>query len=184
MRIVEIGCGDSAGPFFPNADEYFAVDTSPLRVENAVQEEPRMTPMVADAANMPGIKDMSVDVLLARNVFGDPFLGLERGRALELSFREGIDFEDVIARREVIQRKLAILAEASRILVEGGELIIVEQYTPQVASNFVGDIETTSATAKSRLKNFDEVDLSTITPISYAKKHIGAQAWIAIASTK
>jgi hypothetical protein len=182
MRIVEIGCGDSAGPFFPGADEYFAVDISPLRVENAVLQEPRMTPMVADAVSMPDLADKSVDILLARNVFGDPFLGLERSRALELSFREGVDFKNVIARREVAQRKLAIIAEASRLLIDGGGLIIVEQYTPQVANSFVSTLHAEAPPIKSRLGTFEGVDLSSITPDAYAKKHLGAQAWIAVAS--
>lgn len=183
MRIVEIGCGDAPGPIFPDVDEYFAVDVAPVRVENAIKQEPCMIPMLADAVDMPELADRSVDVLLARNVFGDPFLGLDRGRALELSFQEGVDFNNNTARKEVIQRKLAIVAEASRLLVEGGGLIIVEQYTPQIANDFVSAMNNEGLGAENRLKTFNKVDLSTITPDSYSKKHLGAEAWIGIATS-
>ena len=171
MKIVEIGCGGSPGPFFPNASEYFAVDVSPLRVENAVKQDPRMTPMVADAASMPELEDQSINVLLARNVLGDPFLGLERGRALDLSFREGIHFGDKEARREVTQRKLAIVAEASRLLVQGGKFVVVEQYTPHIAEAFIRDRDVSNADDGERISRFNKTSLANVTPGVYSTKH-------------
>ncbi|HWT40411.1 MAG TPA: class I SAM-dependent methyltransferase [Dongiaceae bacterium] len=181
MRVVEIGCGDNAGPFFKNATEHFAVDISPLRVQNAVDNEPRFTPMVADATNLDGIDDSSVHVLLARNVFGDPFLGLERGLALDLSFTQREDDESRKAKLDVVRRKLAVVAEAARILTTGGQLLVVEQYTPEYAEEFIDQVNDGTLLRPASLAPFEQVELSDVTPKDYSRRHFNATTWVSTA---
>ena len=192
MIVVEIGCGTAPGPFFEGAAEHYAVDKKGPNVLEAYLTHPEMTPMIADATDME-FDDESVDVVLARDVFGDVGLGLSKeeryAQVLEMKMMaEDGRPDDAYAAMFAIEeqsalKKVDILREVGRILTVGGRLIVVEQESADVAERFF-------ASTRQR-ENFDllamfdvehNVPLEDVTPPNYAQVHgnyPNLQTWVA-----
>lgn len=140
MRVLEIGCGAVPGPRFADATSYIAVDADPEMVAMATQVCPEMEVEVGDATQL-AYADNSFDVVLARNVLGDPYLGVRRTllsayiQVLSSSSREDIELVNAM-NSSVANRKLATVKEAMRILVPAGIFLVVEDLTPFVANRF------------------------------------------------
>ncbi len=147
MIVVEIGCGPNAGPFIDGATEHFIVDKDEDAVHSAMRFDRRFTPMAGcDAGDLP-FEEESLDIVLARNVFGDELLGLSKNAkamAILLPLALMADgnmagFQEVTSETDLYsayERKVRLLVEASRILTAQGSIFIVEQYTPSVAEEF------------------------------------------------
>ena len=195
MIVVEIGCGNKPGPFFEGAGEHFAVDAYAPDILEVLLARTEMTPLVADASDL-GFDDESVDVVLARNVFGDIALGMSDEDRYDLAWAikaltEGEEVEGgeealesfAAIEAESASKKIDILRETGRILVVGGKLIVVEQESPMVAERFFSG-------ARQR-DDFDllevfgikhNVPLADVTPPNYARAHGGhskLQTWVA-----
>src|SRR5688572_5630463 len=122
MRVVEVGCGDRPGPVFDGAMEYICVENDSEQINNAVRRfHADMTFVHANAANLE-FPDQSVDVVVARNVFGAPRLGftksdrhtfnqIEISLAAQARIDEQEKFNQEVNER-VNQTKLAIMREA------------------------------------------------------------------------
>lgn len=159
MLVVEIGCGNDAGPFFEGADFHYAIDINPNRVWAAVANDPTLTPIVGNAADLK-FEDQSINTVLARNVFGDRTLGANTG-LLEGVFNEGADVAD--------QHKIKILKEASRILVKEGLIVVVEQHTPEQFLQFLDRVQHPDQWPK-YLTPFSETTLEEVTPTNYSSR--------------
>lgn len=192
MIVVEIGCGSDAGPFYEGADQHFIVDNDREALAKAARRDERFTPLVGGDASRLELEDASVDVILARNVFGDPFLGFSestRSMAAHLPLALLSDGNEVAAAEvmdattaKVYRLKKDIVQEAARLLVTGGSLLAVEQYTPYIANKFFTDLiwdrdHTTEL-------SFCRDAISAITPPSYAAKHSGSSTDTVFVGTK
>lgn len=152
MIVVEIGCGPNAGPFIDGATEHFIVDQDEDAVRTAMRFDDRFTPLVGcDAGDLP-FENQSIDIVLARNVFGDELLGLSKNtKAMAILLplalmADGnmVGFQEITTRTSAYsayERKIRLLTEASRILTSQGSMFIVEQYTPSVAEEFFTRLE-------------------------------------------
>lgn len=165
MRIVEIGCGPEAGPFFDGATEHIITDISAAAVTYAAEMEPRFTPLVADAADLSSLPDNSTDVVLARNVFGDPILGYDIDEYQSRS-HSGHNMAEVVE-----LKKLAIMREAARILLTQGRLLIIEQFTPSEAKRFITKVSQSELPLPNGLTIPSPVTLRAVTPERYARHH-------------
>ena len=151
VRVVEIGCGQSPGPRFDGADEYYAVDIDAERLKE-VGQQAGITRIKASAANLP-FEDASIDAMLARNVFGDPGLGLtfaEKSESLEADH----------LRAEAL--KTDILREAARVLISNGKLVVVEEYSPSVAGRYFSGLDPADTGLSVR-----RADLKDVVPADY-----------------
>ena len=145
MIVVEIGCGTNPGPYWEGNENHFIVDRSNFALALGADKDPRLDPLYfEDALSLPML-DESVDLVLARNVFGDFNLGGERNQH---------------------QYKLQIVLEASRVLMTGGKLLVIEDLTPAVSERFFSKL---SKDPNSSVKlEFEEVDIAVATPPSYS----------------
>ena len=102
------------------------------------------------------------DIILARNVIGEPALGQSSGYLDTFSNR---DFESAL------KLKLRILGEAARTLVPAGKIIVAESYTPEVAEEF---FETHTTNLPSGISRPREVEFDTrLTP--FASRHMSGK---------
>ena len=102
------------------------------------------------------------DIILARNVIGEPALGQSSGYLDTFSNR---DFESAL------NLKLRILGEAARTLVPAGKIIVAESYTPEVAEEF---FETHTTNLPSGISRPREVEFDTrLTP--FASRHMSGK---------
>ena len=193
MKVVEIGCGNQPGPYFEGAAEHYIVDTDVAALEMGLRPNTSFTPVVASAADM-GFDDASIDTVLARNVFGDPslilasfekimHLGAFAALAKEEKYEKLIEHMLTVEDRTGLL-KADIMKEAGRILLPGGKLVVVEQFTPKVARRFFEK-------AADYSDEFDpgevfdiehNVPLGEVTPANYARVHgdlPGLETWVA-----
>ena len=187
---VEIGAGHTARPdfFTRRYDEYYVVDNDPERLAWGRYEGTYLRPVLADAANL-DFADCSVDVVLARNVFGHAVLGFnpdqeshwhelryatKRGQA---SRRERKELTEI--NNGIFEKKVAIMHEAARILVEGGKLVSVDYYTPQYATDFFTALETLPIHERPCL-TVEEVALSSVAKPHYAEHDTRSKTWVAV----
>ena len=178
MRVLEIGCGDEAGPCFDGASEHIASDIDETAVANSMRRDPRFTPLIADATDLHALANKSIDVVLARNVFGSPLLGFDHQRMLQIihSRLAWPDYKAIFP--EVETRKLAIMQEAARLLASAGKLIIVEELTPRVAVGFFKRLQNNNRDQRLNLSMSRLVHISSITPTNYAQRHRIAKTWV------
>lgn len=144
--VVEIGCKNLPGPFFEGADKHYIVDPDAESLAVGAHRNAAFTPVVSDASNLDFLPDASVNTLLARNVFGDPALFTDKTKreamqdeviALLRAAKIAETYEFMIAAEvECSALKSSILQEAGRVLVTGGHLVVVEQYSSSVAKRF------------------------------------------------
>ena len=177
MRVLEIGCGASPGPFIEGATEHIVLDKDPQELVKAaaVVRREKLTQRLGDAACLEDPDD-SFDLVLARNVLGDPSLGMSRSTA-EMSdvlkmqcLRDG----DMSAYREIVDEvhgavnrlKDDIVTEAVRVLRPGGTFAVVEEYTPQVALNYITD-----AVSEERIRRLDRAEPEMVLPTNYFNHH-------------
>jgi hypothetical protein len=150
LLVLEIGVGDRRSLERPNTRGayHFAVDVDRQTV--AAQTGPRL---VADAVALP-VADGTVDLVVARNVFGDVGLGHSfeevtgsdpdryAAHVRDLLRRGAFDeARQIRARISLMVRaaeetKVQILADSARALVEGGRLLVIETMTPRFAVEF------------------------------------------------
>lgn len=179
MKIVEIGCGDKPGPLLKQATEYYAVDPSEDCMRRVAENNPGFIPMIADAANLDMLKSGDIDIVLARNVFGDPFLGGDRETALNIQFGEVSAEQRESMRMQVIRKKLAIASEAARILNEEGRLVVIDSYTPEHTKDFIDTTKELWRSSVSKLSSLERVDLQIAVPELEQKSTPGVMAWVA-----
>ncbi len=185
--VAEIGCGNSPGPFFEEADTHFAIENGSRALQSLRLGENAFTVVEADARDLK-FPDNSIDIVLARNVFGDPMLGMTE---LEKTMHSGLrweaimtdDFSEFRAVDKAVQGfindgKLAILGEAARILIKGGKLLIIEQYTPPIADIFLARARQEGVLPDGLV--IQKADLADIASPSYTKRHLPAEAWLGI----
>lgn len=193
MRVVEIGCGKQPGPFFEGAAEHFLVDPDANALALASMADIHFSPIVGSATDLE-FEDESVDTVLARNVFGDPSLILDRNEktinlALLAVLSDEEKYEEIIEHMEMIEDetgllKVKIMQEAGRILLPSGKLVVVEQLTPKVARKFFEKAADYSDGFDPN-EVFDiehDVPLCEVTPASYAEIHgnfPGLETWVA-----
>jgi hypothetical protein len=181
MKVLEVGCGDEAGPFFDGAEERIILDLIEEAVAISANRDPRFTPMIGDATNLDEFANESMDVVLARNVFGSPLLGIEHKRMIRIMQSGWKSAEYKTVESEVDTRKIRIMHAAGRVLNAKGKLVIVEQLTPEVAREFFGRLETTQDTILDTLSFPQLVDISSVTPLNYVRKHQrhgGRNVWV------
>jgi hypothetical protein len=178
MKVLEIGCGDEAGPYFDGADEYIVSDIDETAVVSSTCQDSRFTPMIADATDINMLSDKSMDIVLARNVFGSPLLGCDHLQMLQImrSRQAWPDYKTIFP--EVEERKLAIMQEAARLLTSVGKLIVVEQLTPKVAAGFFERLEDKYKGRHIKLSAPELAGISSITPPNYARRHRIATSWV------
>jgi ubiquinone/menaquinone biosynthesis C-methylase UbiE len=178
--IVEIGCGTDPGPRFeePGAAEslFYATDISETKLDLVEELHPEMIPLQADAANLP-FDDESIDIVLARNVFGHPNLIYPDDAgplalnmmldALESGQPEAFKKISDIGRYHSDLLKDRILDEASRVLVAAGKLIIVEHLSPRVTKEYLARRQTLGGMAL----RIEETDLAAVAPPNYQAAH-------------
>jgi len=170
--VVEIGCGKTAGPYIEGASHHYIVDTDEEAVKRAGERDPRFTQIVGTAACLE-LPDDSVDTILARNVFGDPTLGVGAARAMEI-----LSVSPTLLDELVNRQKTMILEEAARLLVFGGKIIVVEQSTPEVATEFIAGLGSETVPLPSCLTQPKLVGLAEVTPMQYASRYADAQTWV------
>lgn len=167
MRVLEIGAGEFPGPIFDNSDIHIALD-----IEHFTDD--KFKRITADATSMP-MQSRTIDIVLARNVFGDPFLGVpeeRRGsyhnRLFANKFESHTELNSIVDDIfEANIRKTLIINEIARVLRTNGKLIIIEQYTPDVASEFIDS---------NNCSLFDDLvlnsaSLESVTPANYHEFH-------------
>lgn len=188
MRVVEVGCGDYPGPFFDGADVHYIVDTDRTALERAATRHPEFTALTGSDARNLDLPTSSVDIVLARNVFGDPELGssaedsgMHFGMALTIIATQGLEAYQAVKQdldAMHYNRKIDIIQEAARILVSNGRLIAVEQLTPWVAQKFFNQLATDTESGLEFV--FTESSVTDAIPPQYAATHstAGARTWI------
>lgn len=168
VRLLEIGGGIHPGPRFDDVDEHLSIDLDPDAVDQATRFHPEIDSLVGDAEVLADFEDSSVDIVLARNVLGDPLLGFidrdTRIRAGEDLTRKGSLGE---AYRIVKGNKLRILASVARVLTDGGRLIIVEQMTPEITEDFLRAHEQEITTGL----QIERTELDSVAPENYVYAH-------------
>lgn len=168
VRLLEIGGGIHPGPRFDGVDEHISIELDPDAVEQATRFHPEIDSRLGDAEVLTDFDDSSVDIVLARNVLGDPLLGFidtaTRIRAGEDLLRKRSTGE---AYRIVKENKLRILASAARVLTDGGKLIIVEQITPEITEDFFRE-HTQEITARLEIQ---KADFDSVAPANYVYAH-------------
>jgi ubiquinone/menaquinone biosynthesis C-methylase UbiE len=180
LRVLEIGCGDSPGPFFEGASKHFIADVNSQAVLEAVRREPCFTPLPRGDARQLPLPDSSLDIVLARNIFGDPALGLDLANR-ENFIREEVDIAQKLGitaqkfYRKIVDgffydKKSLIMHEIGRVLVPEGRLLAVEQKTPHVARDFFANFAIDS-TLECSFRVKETSDLSLYTPLTYAVAH-------------
>ncbi|HET7320615.1 MAG TPA: class I SAM-dependent methyltransferase [Candidatus Saccharimonadales bacterium] len=171
MKIVEIGCGERAGPHFGDDYEHFAVDTNAHALNTSLLREPALTAINADARHMPQFEDASINVILARNVFGDPYLGVDwqTVRNIFLTSTKCPEYDAAVEQSD--NTKIALLREAGRLLIAGGKLVIVEQLTPEHAESFFARLEVKTDGYPNRLTQLVHGNIANLTPAKYANAH-------------
>ncbi|HEY4964683.1 MAG TPA: hypothetical protein VIH90_08405 [Candidatus Saccharimonadales bacterium] len=179
MIVVEIGSGKSPGPFFDGADPHFIVDRDRDALTESAERHPEFTPMFGSDATRLDLPDSSVDIVLARNVFGDPALGIDK-RTLGMVYGLQtlmVDDYDTSGLAELnggldstqYSYKQRIAREASRVLIGGGKFIVIEQYTPPVAEAFFHRLATDPDGVPEL--SFATLPIVDITPITYSRQH-------------
>ena len=74
--VVEIGCGEFPTPRFDGADRHIALDIDAEAIDSALKfGDGHVIPVIGDASQI-GLRDSCADIVVARNVFGDPALGM------------------------------------------------------------------------------------------------------------
>lgn len=193
MRVVEIGCGSKPGPLFEGAAEHILVDPNPETLEKGYRTNRDFIPFIGNAANIGFLADSSVDTILARNVFGDPCLGLTTfERLLHLDglkhLAEAEKYDELEEHMNILKAgadllKVEIMREAGRILLPSGRLVVIEQQTPKVAGRFfdrlsAGDLDFDTG----ELFYIEHgVALEDVTPPNYATvhgSHPELQTWV------
>ena len=189
--VVEIGCREQPGPFFEGADRHYIVDPDAENLAKGALTDVAFTAVVADASNLDFLADASVNTFLARNVFGDPALFTDSTKRREMQ-AEVIELLEASKVAEAYERttaaeiecaplKSAILSEAGRVLVVGGRLIVVEQYSPNVARRFFKSIAGDPALTGGL--DIKSASLPAIAPASYVEHQVDAEpvlvAWTA-----
>lgn len=186
MNVVEIGCGETAGPFFEGADNHFIIEPDAVKLAKAAAEDTSFSPVQIGAEELNVFGDASIDLVLARNVFGYNALGLSEERGWRL-----IEPNSKLTKTERAQvqgLKLAILGEVERILVPSGKLVIVEQYTPRYAASLIRTVNRGTLGVPATLTPIIEVPLADVTPANYRDHHqvltdsdirMPARTWVA-----
>ena len=152
--VVEIGCGEFPTPRFDGADRHIALDIDAEAIDSALKfGDGHVIPVIGDASQI-GLRDSCADIVVARNVFGDPALGMsERNnkmfQSLSLVMIQQGEFDklhklqdDVDVRVNAL--KTSVMKEVFRVLAVGGKLIAIEQYTPEVARDYFNLLHTNS----------------------------------------
>ena len=179
-RVIEIGCGDVAGPYWTSTEEHVIVDIDPTQVFSVENSGKGFRQFQADARKMPMFPDNSADIILARNVFGDEHLGddyVDPSATTLLNPMNVPDDQYSVFAREKVDRKMAILHEGGRILNNGGQFIVFESTTPDVAEQFLSAAQPKSYAP---LLEFESVDPQVIVPDEYyaANGRPGARTWV------
>jgi hypothetical protein len=179
LTVFEIGCGNNPGPFYDGAMEHYISDIDSRAVTEAYKREPRFYPKPGDARRIP-MDPSTIDIVLARNVFGDKYLGYDvRQRHALLRDVVHINDEMGVEARQIYkneidemiyEKKSLIMHEIGRVLRVGGELMVVEQQTPRVARDFFEAFEADKTVECSfQIQEFS--DLSERMPLTYAATH-------------
>ena len=158
-KMLEIGCGKmSENPEGGLDAVALDLDRGDL-YRSVLRETPPL--LQANAGHLPFPDDV-FDIILARNVIGEPALGQSSGYLDTFSNR---DFESAL------NLKLRILGEAARTLVPAGKIIVAESYTPEVAEEF---FETHTTNLPSGISRPREVEFDTrLTP--FASRHMSGK---------
>lgn len=163
MRVLEISSGAEPGPRFADATSYTAVITDPESAAFAAQAYPDIQ-VEAGRADMLAYADDSFDIVVARNVLGDPYLGVPRNQVasyLNVLTSQKRPNKTLIRSMNtaVAHTKLETVKEAMRTLVPGGFCVVVEDLMPVVTVDFFRQHEHTLATQgiiTSRMHNIAE----------------------------
>lgn len=174
MRVLEIGCGVTPGPYFEGADVHYIIDCDPVALKCAAQQT-GFTPLPEADGRATGLPDRSIDVVIAGNVFGDPDLGTSDRNTFDmlryvLEPNNNADhITEILARKQAVvyERKRALIHEASRVLTQNGVLLALENLTPFVAAQFFQTLPNPTGGL-----GFAPAQPSDI-PASYAKKYGG-----------
>lgn len=193
-RVIEIGCGGAwdAGPFFEGADVHYLIESNKSLLSEATEYDPSLTALPEDNAMQIGFPDNSIDIILARNVFGDPLLGIGQNQrnmisGLGIAYEAEGKFSDLRTINTGIKdaiyiRKKLIVQEASRVLITGGSFIIYEQYTPGFARQFFDELYNDFDGRQT--VRFLETQLSLVVPLNYAARHAPRRGDVTILGTK
>jgi hypothetical protein len=151
--MLEIGCG-SVVPVprrFATNLRVLATDIDPA-VE-ALLPKPEYVPVRCDGRHLPLVAH-SVEHVVARNVFGDVGLGHTVEDAVGMAHEEYASLLEEVRRSgelwrldavrsrirdssaAAVQTKLALLAEAGRVLRRHGSVVVIETMTPRYAEKF------------------------------------------------
>ncbi len=142
-HVLEIGSGYMPGPCFQGVRTYTALDIDKADVAHAARHHKNIAHIIGDARRLP-VASKTIDIVIARNVFGDPTWGVsDRGMGYVslLGAANAANTEPgaalTLLDRHIARNKDQAIAEAARVLKTMGRLIIIEQITPEVAIEYL-----------------------------------------------
>lgn len=186
--VLEIGCGALAGPKFDDADIHYGLDNNQKQLDHTPNYSVSrgLIFQQGDASSLTDFADSTIDVVLARNLFGVPLLGLNESERQQVRTSERYPGQFITMDKEcnkllssVDEKKKSFLEAADRVLKSDGQLVVVEQYTPIVAERFfVSQAMRFGSLAITRAR------LEDVTPENYSSFHLKmdpyTQAWLGV----
>lgn len=167
-RVLEIGAGMNPLREFidqekeryggPDIETYVCVDQDARQINRLVYSYLQgvgIDGYVAAEMHALPFANSSFDILAFGNVFGDGRFVSGRG---DNGYNISPAFPTYVRNEEGDKSVDALFAELSRVLSGGGELTIVEEYSPLIAERFLAEHEDIWK------KYFTEIDTSTLLP--------------------